>query len=617
MRAAVALLVLLALAPSADAAWAGPGGIEPDTPEDATHGSMWPDPGTTPGHVYFNGFLAYAQTALNPNTGLVGSRILPGPATHHQAMLGVWLDCNRDGYVGAVESGLQEYRAELLAPRPDALCPIGSPHNDGLWVSELLGIGMVDPCERTPEAPSCDGVDAFAPNERALYLDGTTVWADEGGPDDAPRGTCAVAPLPRGTTSGSGLLLRYADCHSGHAVARSVNAIDADGGLGLAFDDPTKPHESDSALNRPFPANLFGGSGRDGLLERDAAPTASVWDCSARKGTADVTLPLVPDEAVVTDPTPGQLLTGRKFPLVVVDGIKDAAGLSWAPRTYFVDEDADPETPGTVRVALADDAGSHAWAPALAPAVADDPANASLWSAAGALVDGARGDCDLETSGPLDPAHPGASVERGDATIAAGARDRNDAVFLFYDGHRGLHPDVDPVTGATTPSDGGVLYRRHDRGGAGPLWTAPEDGEQTPLLLDRDALGTESRRFTYYARLGDAWSTLGLSPPAGSVTFLYGGESCEDTFVGERNGWICDAEAWWDGADGASARPAYRDGTPLGAVPGDAYHLRDVDCYDGRVAAQTPTPAARACGTVTGPAAFVAGLNSLMPAPPP
>ncbi|HVM45985.1 MAG TPA: hypothetical protein VM582_08635, partial [Candidatus Thermoplasmatota archaeon] len=201
MLRAVLMVLLLAL-PVAGAQWRAVGGLEPDTPEDVEHGRMFDRP--LPGRVYFQAFVALPETSSNPNVALLGTRVLPAPAAHHRALLGIWTDCNGDGYIGNAESALQDYSARLLLD--SARCPAevyrGFPiHNDGQWVSELLMIGMVDPCEHEPERAVRDacGVDAFAPNERVFYVDHTFVWGDLGAPGSIPRAECILAPLPRGT----------------------------------------------------------------------------------------------------------------------------------------------------------------------------------------------------------------------------------------------------------------------------------------------------------------------------------------------------------------------------------------------------------------------------------
>lgn len=585
----IALLLVATLAASPAAAWSGPGGVEPDTPHDVAHQSMWVDATTVPeGRLYFSGFQALPQTTISPNAALLGDRLAPAPLARHHALLGVWTDCNGDGYIGIAETAAYEYRGELLDAHSP--CRGSSLHFDGDWVVEFRAVGMVDPCEHEPaevRAESCGGMPQFAPNEHVFYADGTAVWADFGLATEAPPAECPLQPLPRGTTSGTGLFLRYADCHTGRSAAGAVNTVDADGGLGLRFDDVENPQEGDSRLNHDFPVNLFGSSTRTGLLQAEAPPTFTTWDCSQPEGGAHVRVPGAPGSVAVADPTPGGILTGPRFPLVVVDALKNQAGLTFLPPTYFVDEDGDASTPGVIRVPVADDDGTVLKAPPVDPHASADPTDASLLAAAAHALDGPAGDCDPQTAGPLDPLAPGGRIEQGDAVVAAARKDRNSLVFTFYDGHRGFHPRLDPTTGETTPSDLGMNVRRHDRGGAGPMWTTGGETQQLPIVPSRGALGeTGPRHVTYYARLGEA-ALVSFRLPIPGIPFTYGAEACAAGSA-DANGWVCDPDAWWKGADGTDARPAYARGEPLGAVPGDAYHMRDVDCLDGRLAAPLP-----------------------------
>lgn len=588
--------VLASLAPTAASTWYGPGTAEPDTHYDAAHGSMFDaaDTAESGQRVYFNAFQALPQTSLNPNLAATGSRVLPAPAAHHRAILGIWKDCNRDNYIGLAESAVQDYRSELLVD--STICPrttyAGLPvHNDGEWVSELLTIGMVDPCEYPAQAwrAECRGITPFALNERVVYDNGTFVWGDVGAPGSIPPAECAILPLPRGSTTGTGALLGYADCQGDRGVARTVNRVDEDGSLGLRFDDEARPGESDSLLNAPFPVTPFGRPGQPGLLERDTeARTFTAWDCSDPKGGADVRDPTgrAPRSIVLVDPSGGRL-TGPQFPQVILG-------------VYFRDEDGDPSTAGTITVPLTDAEGSYAWAPAVRPGTGD-PTASSAWASASAAADGPNGDCDPEKANAMDGAHPGARLESETAGAQAGRKDRTSFVFTFYDGHRGINPNLDPRTGPTTPSDGGLFYTDHDRGGDGPMWNATFQTDQDPQLVRRDTLGpTPAAYFTYYVRLSLELRSSGIEVP-GSGTYVYGAQNCEGLWAGERNGWVCDPALWWRTPDGQDARPRYASGDLLGAVPGDAYTMRDVDCYDGTLAAAVPVKASLAQLSEEGP----------------
>lgn len=576
----VLVALLLAATPSAFAAWRGAGGLEPDTIFDERDGLMFPDPdaseGTPARQVYFQAFATLPETSLNPNAGLTGTRVLAAPALHHRALLGVWKDCNADGYVGTVETALQDYSAFLLLS--DAVCPAtsyaGEPiHNDGRWVNEFLTIGMVDPCEFALDpirAAECPGISAFALNERVIYANDTFVWADAGAPGSIPQTECVLAPLPSGTTTGTGALLGWVDCQSRRGIAEAVNDVDSDGALGLRFEDTTRPEASSSLLNQRFPVTPFGSGTQPGLLQDDTdEASALAWDCSEDPSVA-VDDPEGRRDLALADPTGA--LSAETFPFVIVHAL---TGIG------FEDEDNDASTPGVIRVPLTDQNGRYAAVPAFEPSI-EDP-TASWWVALERGADGPAGDCDPATGSAIAPAYFGRRIESDATPIIEARKDRTSATFTFYDGHRGLHPRLDPHTGALTPSDGGTIWLDHGRGGDGPLWSALAPSEQDPQLIDREDLAFTSRLyFTYYAALGPGALASVTLPSA--VALPYGAQNCGDHTTGIRNGWVCDATLWWRDANGHDNAPKYAQGMRIGRVPGDVYHLRDVDCYDGDLA---------------------------------
>lgn len=575
-RSTLLAVLLVLAAPLGAAEWRAAGGLEPDTGYDLA-GNMFLEPDRDLGgqRVYFHGFEALPQTSVNPNLAATGSRIAPAPATHHRAILGVWKDCNGDGYIGMAESALQDYHVELLLgdptcpPTPGATEPV---HNDGQWVNELLTLGMVDPCERAPDATrelACPDVDAFANNERVIYSDDTYVWADLGAPGSTPAAECILAPPPRGTTTGTGATLGYLDCQGERGLARQVNALDADGSLGLRFDDPARPEESDSALNQRFPVTPFGTPMQPGLLSEET-PSVTVWDCSEPKAV-DARSPTGPTSVPVTDPSGGRL-AAETFPWVIPYTITGVG---------FEDEDGDAATPGVLRVPVTDDEGTLVHAPAAEPSLHEP--TWSAWAALVALEDGAAGDCDPETASTLDGASPQAALENEQASVQEARKDRPSFTFLFFDGHRGINPSVDEHLGATTPSDGGTSAFDHDRNGDGPMWSATVQAEQDPQLVSRKDLGPAPPRYvTYYAHLGVDVRDMGIAiPPAGER--VYGAENCGANVDGIHRGWQCDPDLWWKDAQGGDAMPRYARGERIGRLPGDTYHVRDVDCYDGEV----------------------------------
>lgn len=527
---AVALVVALSL-PAAQAAWSGAGNAEPDTPEDRTSGRMWADPDTQGlRKVYFSGYAALPPTSFHPNVGAVGTRMPVGPVSHHQALLGVWLDCNRDGYMGHAEGALREYRATLLPP--GHACPAGGPHNDGAWVAELLMLGGPDPCELKDaayrEAKCTDprqgpGVDpVFVPNPHVLYARGVRVWADVGGPGDPAATPCAVTPQPRGTTAGTGYLAASADCHARNLAGRSVLAAfdeamataDPDDATGLRFGDTSRPWTSPSRLNVHLPVNLYGNphTGKSGLLERDADEgPAFVVDCEAAGARAG-------------DPTSSWW--------DAASGAYDATLGDCDPRTRNRVDDAH------VAIALERDLPSTG-----------AKARASLYFV---FNDGSRGSGNDAVDGIL-------------------GRNAPQDGGVGYD--RSLNNPADPTNHG------------------GPSWDAHTRSVSDPRLVRDDLTPRPAPRFTYYAvvpELAQGDHALRL-PTRDAMT--YGTEACTHAIgagAQDRNGWVCDPTRWYLTDAGEDAMPYTAEGPDggerLAPRVGDRYHLRDVDCYDSHVA---------------------------------
>lgn len=275
-------LLLVSLVMPLASAWSFAGSWEPDTKLDRNDGFMFMLPDTNPAgaRVYFNGVVTPLAPSMSPNTGALSSSVLAPGLESPVALLAVWKDCNRDGYVGLAESATLVYRSEVLAlPNQNGATPGTSvcypaaegDHNDGSWIREVLWIGW----------PSNAAVPWGVP-PGTLADEDARVWADEGRPGDAPAQGCFVNP-PTGTFSSTGGLLSYADCGTGRQGADAVNALDPDGGLGLRFEDPESPQCSSSLLNQRI--GLFGDDPQcphpqPGLLEGNTGqPAFTSFDC--------------------------------------------------------------------------------------------------------------------------------------------------------------------------------------------------------------------------------------------------------------------------------------------------------------------------------------------------
>ncbi|MFA5861808.1 MAG: hypothetical protein WDA16_08945 [Candidatus Thermoplasmatota archaeon] len=610
-RVMFALSTVVLLSPFAAATWHGVNTREPDTARDAGSGRMFTTPDTSRSglRVYFDAFPSvggasegqpFDGLAFNPNVGALGTRVTPTGNVQFRALLGVWKDCNKDGYVGNGLSALQTYRAELLLDT--SVCPRGPLFNDGQWVDEYLALGMVDPCERqdaTYRQDHCPtshagltlsppgSTPAFNKNPTDLYGVDVHVWGDEGAPGDVPAVHCALRPLPRGTTASTGMLLADADCRTGSTIASSVSTL-------AAQVDPSNSLQIPSRLDQHFPITAFGdpSTGRAGVLQRDSGTSSySLWDCSAPKGGANVNDPTggTLSDVPIQDPTGGTLTGSKPVPVL-------------GTRTFFEEDPHDPDAPGTMHARFADAQGTVAALPALAPRVGDP--TSSSWDASDATLDGVRGppffvggDCDAATKSTLHDEYPGTLIE-SDVPAGSLVKTSTDFTFVFYDGYRGFDPRVDDALNTHSfPSDLGVAYSRNMYGG--PMWSTTGAQVTEPQLIDRSTARPEGPRyFTFYAMISSTdISDLGLLLPKTSLG-TYGQENCGTSANGIHGGWDCDSTHWWRDAFGHDTRPRYAEGLPIGQVVGAPYFLRDVDCYDGQLApgvSQTGVLAGRSC----------------------
>lgn len=520
------------------------GSSEPNTELDATSGRMFSNPDTTPASggvrkVYFNAFASEQPAALNPNSGALRSRMELEPSLHYNAFFGVWKDCNADGYVGLGDNALLEYRADLL--QDTRICPRdqnSGTFNDGTWVREFLMLAQPDPCVwETPLRAECPGGSSFRKDSRVLYVNDTAVWGDAGKPAEAPSSKdCGLRPLPRGTTSGSGALIGYADCYAGQMLVRKFNSADATldptNQQKLYFEDPSSPQSSASRLNVQFPVNLYGNptTGKVGLLQQDSNdPAFTMWDCTRN-----------------TDPEYDRL-------------------------------QADPTHPTPTRT--------------LNPQVRDR--TGSYWDAAVAFEEAVQGDCDPSTNNTLRANYATLQLEGPAPADASPLRSRTNVVFVYTDPGEGTGSSiVDASLGlGTTPRDFGVGAARN---ATGPIWTATASYVARGPLLVRANAGAPLRGATYqtfYARVGSYdISRLGLTLPNIDPA-TYGQGACGAGIgVGlpPANGWVCDPTQWWRANDGSDVRPYYVGGglggpRPIGQVVGAYYQFLDVDCVDGRV----------------------------------
>lgn len=199
LRTCLVAAILVVPSSPVGATWYSPGGFEPDTPQDVAQGFMFLEPDVGAGgldSVYFNVVVAGENwpTVRNSNPNRLGLFIPPNlaalqtrmytPEAIMGAYLGLWKDCNRDGYIGSMTGGLVVYPSALLPA--DDVCRYGTEHHSDGEVHEFL-----------PIVPVSTG----DPRLREIVDPSAVVWGDWGLPGqprpDAPHRQPDVIFVPR------------------------------------------------------------------------------------------------------------------------------------------------------------------------------------------------------------------------------------------------------------------------------------------------------------------------------------------------------------------------------------------------------------------------------------
>ena len=582
---------MLLVAPVASATWYVHGTAEPDTAQDAAGGQMYMVPDTTFNgrQAYFNIWADIGNSGVNPNVGPTGSAIFTTPTIHFNGMLGVWKDCNQDGFVGMADGALWEYRQELLLDR--SVCG-DTEHIVGDWVWEFHWIGPFDGLadDRYEDADEYYGY--FGPQN---YINDTEarVWGDWGLPGEFPGRSCTVAP-PRGTTGSTGGIIAWSDCFTGRKGQQAINGVDPDGTLGLRMQG--EPQRSDSLLNQQLPHLWYDPYHPEstGLYEQDSGDAAfSTWDCSDTSSTQ------------VKDDTPIYDETGELPEDVTVEGFKVAD---------VKDEEG--------RILTLNEINVNSTAPA--PQVHNP--TGSYYDGLNQTWDGAADHCGDQGTVGVNGNFPYTNAESQAGGVDADFRPRNEhnTPFRFW-GAQASSFNWDALGGCTGTFDGQPFppfcedYPTNDvfthdmpddfgvqagRDALGIGWAATKTWSTDPQLVDRDSLQPDGPIYaTFYATIGAASIASGVNVPGG--TKLYGSEWC--TTGGDTNGFDCDPDNWWDPINhpGTSAMPretGFHISTQcttgleqplpncreLGVKPGQPYQLRDIDCWDGRIASGVP-----------------------------
>lgn len=576
-QAIATLLAVLIALPVSAASWGGRGFYEPDTQLDVDEGFMYlvPDQSSDTGvrQVYFSIYSGFYVATANANSAVVGSSVMNYPSNVH-AFLGVWKDCNGDGYIGTIEGGLLEYRSTLLLGK--TICPevrgldVHAPgyfptHNDGEWVREFLWIGpdyilsstTETGCYHTPTTRECTRREN-ATNPFNIADEGARIWADFGLPDDAPKASCPVNPRPRGTYQSTGGFLRYVDCFSNWKITGSVNDADNQNdlsgtlGVRIGFDDAAynRPDKSGSVLNQKNPYGQ----------ESDKS-YASAWDCSAESRI------LVKDETGPAPSTPVTHQSGAK------KGVKITSPLTSTLADIYVNYTDD----GGYYYPHSSAQGPH---PDLLhginrPGVPTFDPTGSPAGTVNHTLEGAAGDCDGRTGmGTNSDVY---SIDEDDFEASPLQRVRTDIMYTFFEGTRahdedGVEKELNGVLGQGTPQDDFGVGVAPTFSGTPAWFGSPGYVVSRNPYVNRDNLQPWGAVYmTAYAKV----TRTDIQTAGGSGT--YGSTHCAGA-TPLTGSFECNVNKWYP-------LPVPKPGQVTGrnqwhAVVGDTYNLKDTDCWD-------------------------------------
>ena len=552
-KIAIASVAMMMLSQTGAATWGNHGSHEPDNANDNA-AFMWTDPpaaGET--KVYFNAWSGMAYGAfgggsISPNLGTLRTTNEAPTLEYHMAILGVWQDCNGDGYIGIAETAQQEYPAALLLDT--TVCPpvtgdrnVWTPgaYNYNGWVTEYIPVGGID------------GTPLNDANDSRSYRDPEAmIWGDNGLPDDPATagGSCATAPQPRGTWQSTGGFLNWIECSpallerwneawNGRRLAgQNVPGITTLTGL-----DPGLDFENDDDARGTWADHQTFGS------EDTAHSPATVWDCDAEPflhtGTF-VNSTLGPNAATFW--TAARLVLARPDNTTVYQPDPSATGA------------ADPTAPAFVN---STQEGLNALNGAENCDTSDDDGHDFY----GNNYVFYFGETDFNSVSTANKRSASWNLQ-----FANGARD---ATIVNLPANQGPSPGS-PAFGGRA---GFMVYQSPVTSGS--VWSSPSILAKTgPRLLRTDLNEATAEiayptNFTFYAFVGAATTARGFALPGGSGE--YASAQCGDNTDGIHSGWNCDPATWYKNPDGSPVpepRPFAR--------PGQKYQLRDTDCYDGR-----------------------------------
>ncbi|HET6403246.1 MAG TPA: hypothetical protein VFH78_01260 [Candidatus Thermoplasmatota archaeon] len=536
-RTLIAILTTALLAlPAASATWYFAQSYEPSTEYDTELWMFQDPPPVTEQRVYFaaeSHYLFALGPYISPNVGLLHSRIEVSNGEHHSAMLGVWRDCNGDGYVGAAETAVREYPASLLLS--EEACPAttgpangwtAGAHNYNGWVSELIPIGR-------------DGLIAV---DRRMYLDDDVrVWGDYHRPDEAPfHRPCPLSPQPRGTYQSTGGAINFVDCRADIIGLMNIAFAETGDPLNLRFSD------TDDARSGPLgQIQTFGP-------EDSEQRTLTVWDCSSRTRVGDEL------NKTPLGPLAPAAVHNLEFAEAEPKLERTDDPLRGVAATYNHTFEGVMVAGGTGRNCdTSDDFGHDFYSttcPTFVYCVGEDDFNG------------------------INP------------------KDKREAHFnmRFDSGQRGIQSAIlgprDPIFGTGgIAADGGLRWGGGGTWSVGSYWlTKPGFGTIRTHLQDPSNATVEPAGglyFTWYAYVPENLTARGFKLPGGEG--VYASWHCGSNTSGVHNGFNCNKALWYLNPTGTPSCPtcaAELERHEL-ALPGDPYNLRDVDCYDGGIGA--------------------------------
>ena len=521
-KTALALLAVSALTVPAAAEWSMFGSFEPSTPYDDRTWMHADPPLAGEQKVYFNAISGshyppastLGKPYVNPNLGLLQSQIEPFGLEYHVAFLGVWTDCNGDGYVGAAEGALREYASSLLLD--DSICPASEgpaetwngANNYNGWVSEFI-----------PIVRGTSVADARVHRDASVRI-----WGDFHRPDERPfHRSCALYPFPRGTWQTTGGAVNYADCRVdllgpwNQVMTRIGDPLD------LRFSDA-----DDATTGRLGQISPFG-------TEDTSRSPAYVYDCSA-------------------DPTLHSGSTYNATPLAGVQPMPAATNVT----VWGINPRLNPANPSTWTV----------------PALVNHTIEGTP---------GIRASADCNTSNDRGADFYGFVLQEADFNgVNPNNKREADWNFGLITQFRGKFVNN---SAAAMPLFAGEAGAPNDLGvGIGgtryvgdSTWASKAGPRSVRADLDNGGVAIAPAYWlTFYARLGPD-TLAGFDVPRADG--IYGSWHCGAHTSGIHNGWNCDENVWYQNPDGSFPN----DPNQLLAKPGWSYHLRDVDCYDGRI----------------------------------